>query len=122
MDCLAQRKNQGIIEGSITINGYPIEPETYQRVVVRLLLHLLPLLLLLLLLPPPLPLRLCLHHHVIITHWWVFGTYSWKGYVEQTDNLSPYATVYETVYFSAKLRLPGDLDRETKQKHTEVCV
>jgi len=40
MDCLAQRKNQGWIDGVITINGYQIEPDSYRRVVVSSI-HLL---------------------------------------------------------------------------------
>ena len=34
MDCLAQRKSGGVIEGIITLNGHPPEPDIYHRVVV----------------------------------------------------------------------------------------
>lgn len=33
MDCLAQRKDTGVIKGTITINGYPVDPTTFRRVV-----------------------------------------------------------------------------------------
>lgn len=75
LDCLAQRKNQGVIKGTITINGYPLEPDSFRRI--------------------------C-------------------GYVEQSDTLSPYATVFETIAFSAGLRLSGNLDKANKTRHAEV--
>jgi len=33
MDVIAQRKSSGVIEGDITINGSPIEPRSYRRIV-----------------------------------------------------------------------------------------
>jgi len=33
MDVIAQRKNVGVVKGSIAINGLPIEPYSYKRIV-----------------------------------------------------------------------------------------
>ena len=37
-----------------------------------------------------------------------------SGYVEQNDIHSPQLTVFESLVFSASLRLPGDIDRQTR--------
>ena len=41
------------------------------------------------------------------------------GYVEQTDNHEPTATVREAVYFSARLRLPSDVSDEECQRRAD---
>ncbi|KAH6756618.1 pleiotropic drug resistance 12 [Perilla frutescens var. hirtella] len=44
------------------------------------------------------------------------------GYCEQTDIHSPYVTVYESLLFSAWLRLPQDVDSETRKILVEVVM
>lgn len=38
-----------------------------------------------------------------------------SGYCEQNDIHSPHVTVYESLLYSAWLRLPGDVNKETRQ-------
>jgi len=38
-----------------------------------------------------------------------------SGYCEQNDIHSPHVTVYESLIYSAWLRLPADIDNETRQ-------
>lgn len=69
MDVLAGRKTGGYIDGSITINGYPKQQETFARI---------------------------------------------SGYCEQNDIHSPHVTVYESLLYSAWLRLPPEVDSQTR--------
>lgn len=43
-----------------------------------------------------------------------------SGYCEQTDIHSPCVTVYESLLFSAWLRLPQDVDDETRKVQTRI--
>lgn len=43
-----------------------------------------------------------------------------SGYCEQTDIHSPCVTVYESLLFSAWLRLPQDVDDETRKVRTRI--
>jgi ABC-type multidrug transport system ATPase subunit len=43
-----------------------------------------------------------------------------SGYCEQNDIHSPYVTVYESLLFSAWLRLPSDVNKQTR-KVSKVC-
>jgi len=70
MDVLAGRKTSGVIEGDITLSGYPKKQETFARI---------------------------------------------SGYCEQTDIHSPNVTVYESIIYSAWLRLSSDVDDSTKK-------
>lgn len=44
------------------------------------------------------------------------------GYVEQFDSLLPFDTVYETLLFAARLRLPATLDDSTKQSMVDEVL
>ncbi|KAL0354749.1 UNVERIFIED_CONTAM: ABC transporter G family member 39 [Sesamum radiatum] len=45
-----------------------------------------------------------------------------SGYCEQNDIHSPYVTVYESLLFSAWLRLPPDVDSETRKMFVEKVM
>ncbi|XP_058111958.1 ABC transporter G family member 31-like isoform X1 [Magnolia sinica] len=77
MDVLAGRKTGGLVEGSITISGYPKNQETFARI---------------------------------------------AGYCEQDDIHSPCITVYESILYSAWLRLPSDVDLETQRVFVEEVM
>lgn len=44
-----------------------------------------------------------------------------SGYCEQNDIHSPHLTVYESLVFSAWLRLSSDVDLETREVNLKVC-
>lgn len=77
MDVLAGRKTGGYIEGSIMINGYPKQQETFARV---------------------------------------------SGYCEQNDIHSPHVTVYESLVYSAWLRLPAEADSAKRKMFIEQVM
>ncbi|RLN40971.1 ABC transporter G family member 48-like [Panicum miliaceum] len=74
MDVLAGRKTSGVVEGDITLSGYPKNQETFARI---------------------------------------------SGYCEQNDIHSPNVTVYESIIYSAWLRLSSDIDDSTKKVVTQ---
>ncbi|PAN43887.1 hypothetical protein PAHAL_9G000300 [Panicum hallii] len=74
MDVLAGRKTSGVVEGDITLSGFPKKQETFARI---------------------------------------------SGYCEQTDIHSPNVTVYESIIYSAWLRLSSDVDDSTKKVVTQ---
>jgi ABC-type multidrug transport system ATPase subunit len=43
-----------------------------------------------------------------------------SGYCEQNDIHSPYVTVYESLLFSAWLRLPSDINTQTRKVSTHA--
>ncbi|XP_057823291.2 pleiotropic drug resistance protein 1 [Cryptomeria japonica] len=45
-----------------------------------------------------------------------------SGYCEQTDIHSPYVTVYESLVYSAWLRLPKDVDRKTREMFVDEVM
>ncbi|XP_062214779.1 ABC transporter G family member 37-like isoform X2 [Phragmites australis] len=45
-----------------------------------------------------------------------------SGYCEQNDIHSPHVTVYESLVFSARLRLPSDVDSETRKMFIEEVM
>ncbi|PNY11965.1 ABC transporter G family member 39-like protein [Trifolium pratense] len=45
-----------------------------------------------------------------------------SGYCEQNDIHSPYVTVYESLLFSAWLRLPSDIDTKTRKRFVEQVM
>ncbi|KAK8940314.1 Pleiotropic drug resistance protein 3 [Platanthera guangdongensis] len=77
MDVLAGRKTGGYIEGSIMINGYPKQQETFARI---------------------------------------------SGYCEQNDIHSPHVTVYESLVYSAWLRLPAEADSAKRKMFIEQVM
>ncbi|KAL5222637.1 hypothetical protein ABZP36_027350 [Zizania latifolia] len=77
MDVLAGRKTSGVVEGSITLSGYPKKQETFARI---------------------------------------------SGYCEQTDIHSPNVTVYESILYSAWLRLSSDVDGDTRKMFVEEVM
>lgn len=44
------------------------------------------------------------------------------GYCEQTDIHSPHVTVYESLQFSAWLRLPSEVDDATREVHSAAYL
>jgi ABC-type multidrug transport system ATPase subunit len=44
-----------------------------------------------------------------------------SGYCEQNDIHSPHLTVYESLVFSAWLRLSSDVDLETREVNSRAC-
>uniref|UniRef100_A0A0E0RAA5 ABC transporter domain-containing protein n=1 Tax=Oryza rufipogon TaxID=4529 RepID=A0A0E0RAA5_ORYRU len=77
MDVLAGRKTSGVIEGDITLSGYPKKQETFARI---------------------------------------------SGYCEQTDIHSPNVTVYESILYSAWLRLSSDVDTNTRKMFVDEVM
>jgi len=77
MDVLAGRKTQGLIEGTILVNGEPKNDASFNRV---------------------------------------------AGYVEQMDAHIPNATVYESLMFSAKLRLPSSVPSAKRKEIVEKVM
>uniref|UniRef100_A0A0D9XTN9 ABC transporter domain-containing protein n=1 Tax=Leersia perrieri TaxID=77586 RepID=A0A0D9XTN9_9ORYZ len=77
MDVLAGRKTSGVIEGEITLSGYPKKQETFARI---------------------------------------------SGYCEQTDIHSPNVTVYESIVYSAWLRLSKDVDKDTRKMFVDEVM
>lgn len=77
LDVLAGRKNNGYIEGNITVSGYQKKQDTFARV---------------------------------------------TGYCEQNDIHSPLVTVYESLLYSAWLRLPRDIDPESRELFVEEVM
>ncbi|KAG8046991.1 hypothetical protein GUJ93_ZPchr0008g13285 [Zizania palustris] len=77
MDVLAGRKTSGVVQGTITLSGYPKNQETFARI---------------------------------------------SGYCEQTDIHSPNVTVYESVLYSAWLRLSSDVDGDTRKMFVEEVM
>jgi len=45
MDCLAMRKQEGVMSGEITVNGHHVNPSVYKTMIVSLTLTLTPVLL-----------------------------------------------------------------------------
>ncbi|KAG8046967.1 hypothetical protein GUJ93_ZPchr0008g11832 [Zizania palustris] len=77
MDVLAGRKTSGVVQGTITLSGYPKNQETFARI---------------------------------------------SGYCEQTDIHSPNVTVYESILYSAWLRLSSDVDGDTRKMFVEEVM
>ncbi|XP_022756464.1 ABC transporter G family member 38 isoform X2 [Durio zibethinus] len=77
LDVLAGRKNNGYIEGNITVSGYQKKQDTFARV---------------------------------------------TGYCEQNDIHSPLVTVYESLLYSAWLRLPAEVDPESRELFIEEVM
>ncbi|XVE70385.1 hypothetical protein DITRI_Ditri10aG0068300 [Diplodiscus trichospermus] len=77
LDVLAGRKNNGYIQGNITVSGYQKKQDAFARV---------------------------------------------TGYCEQTDIHSPLVTVYESLLYSAWLRLPPEVDPESRELFIEEVM
>ncbi|XP_078432296.1 pleiotropic drug resistance 4 isoform X2 [Wolffia australiana] len=77
MDVLAGRKTGGIIEGNITISGYPKIQSTFARI---------------------------------------------SGYCEQNDVHSPCVTLFESLLYSAWLRLPSHVSSQTQRAFVEEVM
>ncbi|XVE54347.1 hypothetical protein DITRI_Ditri03aG0073100 [Diplodiscus trichospermus] len=77
LDVLAGRKNNGYIEGNITVSGYQKKQDTFARV---------------------------------------------TGYCEQNDIHSPLVTVYESLLYSAWLRLTPEVDTESRELFVEEVM
>ncbi|KAK4754744.1 hypothetical protein SAY87_008501 [Trapa incisa] len=70
LDILSGRKNNGYVDGRITISGHKKDQETFTRI---------------------------------------------SGYCEQNDIHSPFVTVYESLLYSARLRLSPEIDQKTRE-------
>ncbi|XWS26922.1 hypothetical protein CRYUN_Cryun26dG0071800 [Craigia yunnanensis] len=77
LDVLAGRKNNGYIEGNITVSGYQKKQDSFARV---------------------------------------------TGYCEQNDIHSPLVTVFESLLYSAWLRLPPEVDPESRELFVEEVM